>query len=419
VVVFPELCLSSYTARDLFFDRTMLAAVGAALRRLVAESTSLTPLALVGMPLETPHGIYNVAVAIQAGRARAAVPKSYLPSYREFEERRWFRPGTEVPRGAVVRLPDGSEVPFGTDIILEASADCAPFAVAVEICEDFWVQMPTASRAVGAGATLVANLSASNFTVGKAETRRTLARASSDRGKCAYLYVAAGPGESSTDVSFDSDMFMCENGAVVAEGRRFERGPQLLTTDVDLELLAHERRVANTFVDCAAHEGALATGAFRRIPIAAAWAPGVPMRKIARHPFVPSDAATLAIRTWETFEIQCNALATRMHAVSGGDGRGPKLVLGVSGGLDSTQAALVCAAALDMLGRPRKDLLCITMPGLGTTAQTKNNAVALAESLGAELRTISVGEASRVALVAMGHPAATGAMSVEELIKRV
>ena len=260
LVVFPELGLSSYTARDLFFDDTMTRAVETALASLVDASKALAPLALVGMPLRTPLGLYNVAVAIQAGRVLGCVPKSYLPNYREFEEKRWFREGREVPAGAVCTVLGRADVPFGPDLVLCASdhADDGggirdDVMVGVEVCEDYWVQIPPSARLVGAGASIIANLSASNFTVGKADLRRLLAQSQSDRGKCAYLYVAAGPGESSTDLAFDADAFVCENGSILAESTRFARTPQLVTVDVDVDMLRHERVQTTSFGDCAMH----------------------------------------------------------------------------------------------------------------------------------------------------------------------
>ncbi|MBI1946409.1 MAG: NAD(+) synthase [Deltaproteobacteria bacterium] len=410
LVVFPELGLSSYTARDLFLDGTLLAASLASLERIVEESRELSPLGVVGLPLSTPQGLYNVAVAVQRGRVLGVVPKSYLPNYREFEERRWFRPGTEVAPGATVRLC-GSEVPFGTDVLLEADG-VADLVVGLEVCEDIWVQVPPSMLQVGAGATVCCNLSASNFTIGKADLRRLLARSASDRGKCAYLYVAAGPGESSTDLAFDADAFVCENGSVVAESRRFARESQLVTVDVDLDALVHDRRVTGTFGDCAA--AAVGPRPWRHVPFAAEPAPGL-QRTIGAHPFLPRDPATLATRAWEIFEIQTNALATRMAALPAG----AKLVLGVSGGLDSTHAALVAAGALDLAKRPRTDLICVTMPGLGTSDVTKGNAAALAESLGATLRTISINDGARDVLAGVGHPAAKDAVDTAELIARI
>ena len=411
LVVFPELGLSTYTARDMFLDRSLLDASLASLERLVEETRSLEPMGLVGLPIELPQGLYNVAVAVQRGKILGAVPKSFLPNYREFEERRWFRPGTEVAPHTTIRLC-GQEVPFGTDILFHADPLRA-LVVGVEICEDIWVQVPPSSRQVGAGATVCCNLSASNFTIGKADLRRLLCQSMSDRGKCAYLYVAAGPGESSTDLAFDADAFVCENGNLLVESQRFARQGQLVTVDIDLEQLLHERRATGTFGDCAAE----LKFSPRRIAFSADHAKGI-QRAVPMHPFLPRDPKTLATRAWEIFEIQTNALATRMQAMTT-TSFSPKLVLGVSGGLDSTHAALVAATALDLLGRPRSDLVCITMPGLGTTDLTKTNAVDLAAHLGGELRTIGIGDSARMVLAAVGHAAARDTHDVQEMIARI
>jgi NAD+ synthase (glutamine-hydrolysing) len=405
LVGFPELSLSAYSVRDLFLDGELLASCLAALERLCEESRHLRPLALLGMPLRDGSRLFNAAVAVQGGKVLGVVPKCYLPNYREFEEQRWFRPGTEVAPGSRLRL-FGQEVPFGGDLLFCAE-DCADLVVGVEICEDVWVQLPPSSFQVSAGATVVCNLSASNFVIGKSELRRMLARSVSDRGKCAYVYTGAGPGESSTDLAFDSDAFIFENGRELAASRRFAREPQLCSADVDLELLVHERLATGSFGDCARQHAR----AFRRIPFSAGGdAVREPLRReISPHPFLPRDPQTLATRCWEIFEIQVNALVTRMRALGC---RRP--VLGLSGGLDSTQAALVCAAALDQLGEPREQLLCVTMPGLGTSSGTRQNAGRLARALGAELREIGISDATRVVLEAVGHGAA--APSVEALL---
>ncbi len=408
VVVFPELGLCGYTVRDLLLDRHLLESCEEALGRLLEASAELDPMAVVGMPVRTPRGIYNCAVAIQRGALLGVVPKAYLPTYREFEEARWFRPGTEVAPGSTVRLA-GEVAPFGLDLLFEAEED-PDLVVGLEVCEDYWVQVPPSVYQVSAGATVIANLSASNFTVGKAELRRLLARSASDRGKCAYLYVAAGPGESSTDLAFDADAFVCENGRLLVESTRFLREDQLVAVDVDLEGLTRERVSTNTFGDCSRHNAR----PFRRVPFGAVPHEGALEREVPAHPFLPSDPATLATRCWEIFEIQTNALATRMRAIGA-----PKLVLGLSGGLDSTMAALVCATALDLLGRPREDLLCVTMPGLGTTAGTKSNAAILAETLGARFLDIGVSEASHLVLKQVAHPAADGTDDVDALLARL
>jgi len=406
VVVAPELGLSAYTLRDLFLDRGLQDACEAALLTLAAEGADLAPLLLVGLPLRVGGALYNVAAALQGGRVLGVVPKAYLPNYREFEEARWFRPGREVPAGAQVRL-GGAAVPFGTDLLF-CAVDQPDLVLGVEICEDYWVHVPPHVHQVSAGATVIANLSASNFTLGKSELRRMLARAASDRGKCAYLYVAAGPGESSTDLAFDADAFVYENGAELAASRRFAREGQLVVADIDTEGLQHERLQTSTFGDCAAFH----RKEFRRIDFVAGPTPAGLRRAVAPHPFIPKDPSTLATRCWEVFEIQTNALATRVAAI----GR-PRLVLGLSGGLDSTQAALVCAQALDLLGRPRSDLLCVTMPGFGTTSGTRTNAELLALALGARFVEVGVGELSRAVLSDIGHPA--GAETVEGLLERL
>lgn len=406
LVVFPELGLSGYTARDLLLDHHLLASCEEALAKIAMASRDLTPLAVVGMPVRVGGALYNCAVAVQKGHVLGVVPKAYLPNYREFEETRWFRPGTEVEPGRTVELL-GAEVPFGLDVLFDSGGD---LVVGLEVCEDYWVHVPPSVHQVSAGATVIANLSASNFTIGKAELRRLLGQSASDRGKCAYLYVAAGPGESSTDLAFDADAFICENGRLLRESTRFSRDDQLVTVDVDLEWLQRERLSTNTFGDCS-RENALA---YRRVRFDAS-APTAPLRRdVSAHPFLPSDPATLAKRCWEIFEIQSNALATRMRAIGE-----PKLVLGLSGGLDSTMAALVCAAALDLLDRPREDLICVTMPGLGTTAGTRSNAEVLAECLGARFLDVGVSEASHLVLQSVGHPSATDTESIDDMIARL
>jgi len=407
LVVFPELGLSAYTSRDLLSGFTLQEASLQALHALCRQGADLSPLAVVGLPLRVGSALFNVAAAIQGGRVLGLVPKTYLPNSREFEEARWFRPGSDVPAGATARVL-GRVVPFGTDLLFYA-AHWPDLVLGLEVCEDYWVHVPPSVFQVSAGATVVANLSASNVLVGKADLRRLLARSLSDRGKCAYLYSASGPGESSTDLAFDADAFVCENGRLLAESQRFSREDQLITCDVDLAALVHERITTTSFGDCSAQNAR----PFRRVVFdAESPRPGLVGRPVAPHPFLPGDPATLATRCEEIFEIQQNALLTRLNAVGSAH-----LLLGLSGGLDSTQAALVCASALDLAHRPRTDLLCVTMPGLGTTSGTRHNAGALAHALGARLMTLSVAETSRLVLGAMGHPAAgEGVDTVDDLV---
>lgn len=406
VVIFPELGLSGYSIRDLCLSTVLLDACEEALQELVVASEALEPVAVVGVPLRFKHGLYNCAAVIHKGALLGVVPKGYLPNYREFEEARWFRPGFDVMPEARIQV-GRHQAPFGLDLLFKSSIN--NLILGIEVCEDLWVQVPPSSFQVSAGATVIGNLSASNFTIGKAELRRLLARSASDRGKCAYVYVAAGPGESSTDVSFDADAFICENGNLLVESRRFQRKGQLIVQDIDLDALAYERRSTTTFGDCAR----ACSQSYRIIPFTSRQTEGL-IRSVSRTPFLPRDPATLANRCWEMFEIQSNALATRMAAIGK-----PKLVLGVSGGLDSTQAALVCAAALDLLEQPRTDLICITLPGFGTSEGTRNNAEKLARSLGATFQQISISDASRSVLDAIQHPATEAVESLEQLIDKL
>ena len=282
LVVFPELGLTGYSTRDLLHDTHLLDAAENSLLELAYEGREFSPVAIVGLPVRWRTGIYNAAAAIHGGRILGIVPKAYLPNYREFEEARWFRPGVEVPEDETIRL-GGEDVPFGMDILLAADNQ-RDFVVGIEICEDYWVQVPPSTFQVGAGATVIANLSASNFIVGKAELRRTLASAAADRGKCAYVYVAAGPGESSTDVAFDADAAIVENGRILAESKRFERQNQLISVDVDLEALIHDRMVTNSFGDCAREH----QRNYRRIPFSAPTRGADLQRDITAHPFLPS-----------------------------------------------------------------------------------------------------------------------------------
>jgi NAD+ synthase (glutamine-hydrolysing) len=406
VLVFPELNLTSYTARDLLIDRTLLDAALEALEVLIGESRALSPLFFVGLPLRTERGVYNVAAAVQRGALLGFVPKSYLPNYREFEERRWFRSGLDLPPDESVGVL-GRKVPFGTDLIFCAEG-LPELRVGVEICEDLWVQCPPHVAQVSAGATLICNLSASNALVGKGDLRRSLVGSASDRGKCAYLYVASGPTESSTDLAYDGHVLIYENGHPVLESARFVRDDVLLSTDIDLLQLTHEREVTSTFLDCAAE----VRRPLRSVPFQARESASL-LREIAPHPFVPKNPATLAARCWEVFEIQSHALATRLSRV----GTRSKLVLGLSGGLDSTHAALVSANALDLLGRPRADLVCLIMPGFGSSTGTQDNAETLGLALGAHCERVAISELSRATLSSIGHEAA--AESVATLLDRV
>src|SRR5262249_24541457 len=277
-------------------------------------------------------------------RLLGIIPKTYLPNYREFYEQRQFREGREVPPGQTIEVV-GERVPFGADLLFAAD-DPRELIVGAEICEDGWGHLSPNAFQTSAGAIVCGNLSASNFTLGKGELRHQLSWKASDPGKCAYLYTAAGPGESSADLAFDAHALIYENGRCLAESKRFSRESQLISADIDLEMLLHERLSTGSFGACSQEN----LRQFRRVDFAAhrPVAPAPLRRAVERHPFVPKDPATLATRCWEVFEIQTNSLVTRLEYI-GND----QLVLGLSGGRDSTLAALACAAALDLMGRPR------------------------------------------------------------------
>jgi len=397
VVVFPELALSGYAIDDLLLQDTLLDAVEAAIQHLVQESAAMRPLLLIGAPVRHAGRVYNTALAIQGGKLLGVVPKSHLPNYREFYERRHFASGHGT-EGGTIRLA-GMEAPFGPDLLF-AAEDVASLVVHVEICEDVWVPMPPSGQGALAGATVLTNLSASNITVGKADTRRLLAQSQSARCLAAYVYAAAGAGESTTDLAWDGQVSIFENGAILAESERFPRTGQLVVADVDLDLLRQERARQGTFDDNRRRHGA----EFRTVSFLLNPPEGDIgfERVVERFPFVPANAERLHQDCYEAYNIQVSGLVQRLSATSG------KLVIGVSGGLDSTQALLVAAKAMDVLGRPRTDILAFTMPGFGTSAGTRTNAHKLMESIGVTARELDIRPAARQMLSDLGHPFGRG-----------
>lgn len=397
-VFFPELGLTSYTAGDLHMDQHLLRLGSESLAWLLqqGEREGLGCAAFVGLPLYVHPGVYNCAVVIQGGRVLGVVPKGYLPNYGEFYEKRHFREGRYIPDGSTIDVA-GQVVPFGMDVLFGAP-NVGGLVVGVEICEDGWLQLPPNALQASAGATVCGNLSGSNFLLGKAETRRQLCWRASSPGKCAYVYSGAGPGESSSDVAYDAHALIYENGRCLAESQRFSRQPQLLVADIDVESLLHQRSASGTFGDCAVHH----QRPFRTVPFTAHLPQRFqPLRRaVDRHPFVPQDVATLATRCWEVFEIQTNALLTRMEHFGN-----QHLVLALSGGRDSTLASLACANALDQLGLPRDHLLCVSMPGLGTSQHTRDASRALATALGARFEEEDIREECYLILREQHHPA--------------
>ncbi|MGZ3315552.1 MAG: NAD(+) synthase [Caulobacteraceae bacterium] len=399
LVLFPELGLTSYAIDDLLQQEVVLDGVLEAVERVRSASAQSALVAVVGAPLRCGQALYNCAVVVCGGKVLGVVPKSYLPSYREFYERRWFSPGLGV-EGREIALLSGP-APFGADLVF-AARDYPGFVLGVEICEDLWTPEPPSGRLVMAGATVIANISASNIVIGKAETRRVLCRSQSARGVCAYLYAASGWGESTTDLAWDGHALIYENGALLAESERFARQPSLLQADIDLERLTQERLRLQTF-----HEGADKAGADRVRRIAFDFHPGLRQvllqRPIERFPYVPSDAGRLYDDCYEAYNIQVQGLVTRLDAT-----KSKTVVIGVSGGLDSTQALLVACRAFDLLGKPRSDIEAVTLPGFATGEQSKGYALALMQALGVSVREHDIRPLALQMLKDLDHPFARG-----------
>lgn len=401
VAAFPELAISGYAIDDLHLQAALLDAAETALSELVSRSRTWRPALVVGAPVRWRNGVYNCAVVLQGGRILGVVPKTYLPNYREYYEKRWFESGAGVV-GAAIRVA-GAEVPFGTDLLF-ASEGVRDLVIGVEVCEDLWAPVPPSTFAALAGATVLVNLSASNITIGKARERGTLCLARSAACNAAYLYAAAGPGESTTDVAWDGQAGVYENGRVVAEGERFPTAPALVVADIDLELLAQERLRLPTFRDAARVHGERVS-AFRRVAFAIEPPQGelTLSREVARFPYVPNDPARLDADCYEAYNIQVFGLMKRLEA------SGAKTaVIGVSGGLDSTHALIVTAKTFDLMGRPRSAIRAFTMPGFATGEASKAAAWKLMRALGVTAEELDIRPAATQMLADLGHPFANG-----------
>ncbi|MET7441383.1 NAD(+) synthase [Streptomyces sp. NPDC005568] len=401
VAIFPELCLSGYSIEDLLLQDSVLDEVEEALQIVVAGSADLMTVLVVGAPLRYRHRVYNCAVVVHRGRILGIAPKSYVPNYREFYERRQIAAGDDE-RGASIRV-GGESVPFGVDLLF-AAQDVPGLVLHVEICEDMWVPVPPSAEAALAGATVLANLSGSPITVGRAEDRRMLCRSASSRCLAAYVYAAAGLGESTTDLSWDGQTMIYENGVLLAETERFPQDDRYAVADVDLDLLRQERQRMGTFDDNRrAH--AARTDSFRQVEFRLD-PPSADLglkRRVERFPFVPADADRLAQDCYEAYNIQVAGLQQRLASIGG-----PKVVIGVSGGLDSTHALIVAARAMDRAGRPRSDILGFTLPGFATSDHTKDNAHKLMRSLGITAAEIDISPTARLMLKEMDHPFSSG-----------
>ena len=400
LMVFPELGLSGYSIDDLLLQHALLGDVEAKLADLVEESKRLSPVIIVGAPLRREGRLYNCAVAIHRGRILGVTPKGHLPNYREFHEKRWFASGRDVEGEIAVA---GQTAPFGMNLIFVAD-DVDGFIFHTEICEDLWAPAPPSDFAALAGALILTNLSASNIVVGKAETRRLLCQTQSGRCWAAYVYSAAGYGESTTDLAWDGQACIYELGAKLAETERFCLDAQLAVADIDVERLQLERMRTGTFNEAAIAQH-MPERRFRRVSFK--FDPPLGRvgfeRCVDRFPFVPDDPGRLDEDCSEAFNIQVSGLARRLDAT------GTKRVcIGVSGGVDSTHALIVAARAFDLLGRPRSDILGFTMPGFATSDRTRSNALELMRHLQITSEEIDIRPLALEMFGALNHPFAAG-----------
>lgn len=401
VLLTPELSLTGYAIDDLLLQDSLLNAVEAALAKLKAESENLFPILIVGAPIRFRGALYNCAVLIHRGEVIGIIPKSFLPNYREFYEKRYFGVAPDRHTHAIGFLDGGTN--FGANQIFYHS-DNPDFSFHVEICEDFWAPTPPSSKGALAGANILFNLSASNITIGKAEDRAVLCDSQSRRAIAAYVFAASGNGESTTDLAWDGQIIAYEMGEKIAEGERFSREPKLVTADIDVGRIAQERIRVGTFRDAAARlrdelylwshirfEQELPKGA---LPL---------KRKLDRLPFVPDDLAKRDRDCFEAYNIQVAGLAKRIESTNT-----KRVIIGVSGGLDSTHALIVIARAFDLLGLPRKNIIGVTMPGFATSDETKKSAWALMNALGIDAREVSIEPLAQRMLEDLDHPAARG-----------
>lgn len=402
IAVFPELGLSAYSNEDLFHQDALLQGVLAAIERVARETAELRLILVVGAPLQVDSRLFNCGIVLYRGGILGVAVKSYLPNYREFYEARQFSPAEEAI-SKTIGLCGQEGIPFGADLIFEVT-NIRHFHFFIEMCEDVWVPIPPSSFAAMAGATVIGNLSASNVTIGKSEYRQNLSANQSARCIAAYLYATAGPGESTTDLAWDGHAMIYENGNRLAESERFAGRSQMIRADLDLDRLVQDRMRQTSFGGNArTHRDALLR--FRRIPLEIEPPEGRLLleREYSRFPYIPTDPSKREQRCYEAYNIQVQGLAQRLKA-----SRIDKVVIGVSGGLDSTHTLIVAARTMDLLGLPRANVLAYTMPGFATSERTRRNALRLAEALGVELAEIDIRPSCMQMLKDIGHPYAEG-----------
>ncbi|WKY43958.1 NAD(+) synthase [Eubacteriaceae bacterium ES2] len=406
VLLFPELAITGYTCGDLFFQRSLQQNAVDALGQIIDWSRGIKMLLVIGMPLAVDGCLYNVAAVINDGKILGFVPKTYIPNQQEFYEKRWFQSATSLKSTEIELL--NQQVPIGTELLFKHQSvkDCV---LAIEICEDLWVPVPPGSFHALAGATMILNPSASNEIVGKSDYRRELIRSQSGRLNCGYLYASSGFGESTSDLVFGGHALIAEKGLLLEELPKFNQGDQLLVTDIDTESLIHDRQMLQGYGDCKA---LLKEKNYQKIIFDTRPAETL-SRKVNPFPFVPGDETRRSERCEEIFNIQTMGLGSRIKHI--GD---PRMVVGISGGLDSTMALLVCASVCDRFEIPRDSIHAVTMPGFGTTDRTYDNAVALIKGIGATFHEISIVEACQKHFADIGHSMAVHDVTYENVQAR-
>ena len=404
MIVFPELCLTSYTCADLFLQDTLLRSSNKGLKKILSETKNKDILIAVGAPLLDNTTLYNAAFILFKGKVLGVVPKSYIPNYSEFYEKRWFTEGVNI-KNRTIDLDFEENVPFGCDLIFS----CGTYKFGFEICEDLWVTIPPSSNLSLMGANIIGNLSASNELVSKADYRRSLISNQSARCMCAYAYASAGVHESTTDLLFSGHLLISENGSMLKENERFQRDHEVIYSIVDVFKLNAERMKNLSFRDSSMLQASprFIKFKFDNTDIS------VFDRYIDKHPFVPSNKHEREVRCKEIFNIQSSALAKRFEHVGL-----KKAVIGISGGLDSTLALLVIVNTFKLLNLPMKNIVTITMPGFGTTDRTYNNALTLCKELGCDLREINIVKAALQHFEDIGHDKAIHDVTYENVQAR-
>ena len=402
LAIFPELGLSAYSNEDLFHQDALLQSVREAITQIKKASEKINIIIVAGAPLQVDCQLFNCAVVFYHGQILGVSIKSYLPNYREFYEARQFTPAAAA-FSSRIELAGQKDIPFGADIIFNV-ANIKNFNFFLELCEDLWVPIPPSSFAAMAGATVIGNLSASNITIGKSEYRQQLAANQSARLVAAYLYAAAGSGESTTDLAWDGHAMIYENGNLLAESSRFAQQAQIIYSDIDLDRLAQDRmRLTSFSQNAASHKEKLLS--FRRVNFEVKTLTGrIPLdREYPRFPYIPADSSKRDQRCYEAYNIQVQGLSKRLKSSGIGN-----IAIGVSGGLDSTHALIVAAKTMDALGLSRSNVKAYTMPGFATSTKTYNNALKLMKALGVEPNEIDIKPACLQMLKDIKHPYSYG-----------